>query len=75
VTGGQPTFDQLKKASEAGFKTVINLRTNAEQPSPAQESSWAEDGCDYSEGLTITGSIAMTKGLTHVSPSSIRLMI
>lgn len=42
VTGGQPTFDQFKKASESGFKTIINLRSKREMPSPAQESSWVE---------------------------------
>ncbi|MFQ5788120.1 MAG: hypothetical protein ACE5H1_09090, partial [Thermodesulfobacteriota bacterium] len=42
LTGGQPTFDQLKKASETGFKTVINLRTDGELPDPEQESTWVE---------------------------------
>ncbi len=60
VTGGQPTFDQMKKASEAGFKTVINLRTDAEQPSPAEESSWIEElGMKY-----VHIPVAGAKGLT-----------
>ncbi len=60
VTGGQPTFDQLKKASELGFKTVINLRTDAEQPGPAQESSWVEElGMKY-----VHIPVAGTKGIT-----------
>ena len=29
-TGGQPTDDGLKRLKEAGFKTVVNLRTEAE---------------------------------------------
>ncbi|GJQ58138.1 MAG: hypothetical protein D8M57_07500 [Candidatus Scalindua sp. AMX11] len=40
VTGGQPTYDQLKVAHESGFKVVVNLRTDKEIPSPAQESLW-----------------------------------
>ena len=43
VTGGQPTFAQLKMAHDEGFKAVVNLRTGKEQPSPAEESSWVEE--------------------------------
>ena len=43
VTGGQPTFDQLRMAHEAGFKAIVNLRTDKEQPSPAEESTWVEE--------------------------------
>ena len=61
LTGGQPTFDQLKKASETGFKAVINLRTDGELPDPEQESTWVEGfGMKYfhipvagAEGLTL----------------------
>jgi len=42
LTGGQPTFEQLKKAGETGFKAVINLRTAGERPDPEQESTWVE---------------------------------
>jgi uncharacterized protein (TIGR01244 family) len=42
LTGGQPTFEQLKKASKTGFKAVINLRTDGELPAPEQESTWVE---------------------------------
>ncbi len=42
LTGGQPTFDQIKQASETGFKVVINLRTDNELPDPAQEQAWVE---------------------------------
>jgi len=60
LTGGQPTFDQIKQASETGFKAVINLRTDNELPDPAQELSWVEgSGMKYfhipisvPEGLT-----------------------
>lgn len=61
LTGGQPTFDQLKKASETGFKAVINLRADGELPDPEQESTWVEGlGMKYfhipvagAEGLTL----------------------
>ena len=43
VTGGQPTFAKLKMARDGGFKVVVNLRTDKEQPSPAEESSWIEE--------------------------------
>ena len=43
VTGGQPTFAQLKMAHDEGFKVVVNLRTDKEQPGPAEESSWVEE--------------------------------
>ena len=44
LTGGQPTFDQIKQAAETGFKSVINLRTDNELPDPDQELTWVE-GC------------------------------
>ncbi len=44
LTGGQPTFDQIKQAAETGFKAVINLRTDNELPDPDQELTWVE-GC------------------------------
>jgi len=43
VTGGQPTFAELKMAHDEGFKAVVNLRTEKEQPSPAEESTWVEE--------------------------------
>ena len=42
LTGGQPTFDQIKQAAETGFKTVINLRADNELPPPEQEKIWVE---------------------------------
>jgi uncharacterized protein (TIGR01244 family) len=42
LTGGQPTFDQIKQAAETGFKAVVNLRTDKELPDPAQELTWVE---------------------------------
>jgi uncharacterized protein (TIGR01244 family) len=61
LTGGQPTFEQLKKAGETGFKAVINLRTAGERPDPEQESIWVKGfGMEYfhipvagSKGLTV----------------------
>lgn len=60
LTGGQPTFDQIKQAAETGFKAVINLRTDNELPDPVQELGWVEEsGMKYfhipisvPEGLT-----------------------
>jgi uncharacterized protein (TIGR01244 family) len=60
LTGGQPTFDQIKQAAETGFKAIINLRTDNELPDPAQELTWVEgSGMKYfhipisvPEGLT-----------------------
>ncbi len=73
VTGGQPTFDQLKKAGELGFKTIINLRTDAEQPSPAQELSWVEElgmkfvhiPVDGVKGLTLQNTKALASALLN----------
>ena len=60
LTGGQPTFDQIKKAGETGFKAVINLRTDRELPDPAQELTWVEgSGMKY-----IHIPIVVTEGLT-----------
>ncbi len=42
LTGGQPTFEQIKQAGETGFRTVINLRTDKELPDPAQELTWVK---------------------------------
>lgn len=61
LTGGQPTFDQIKQAGETGFKAVINLRTENELPDPDQELTWVETaGMKYihipvagAEGLTL----------------------
>ena len=60
LTGGQPTFDQLKKASETGFKAVINLRTDGELPDPEQESTWVEGlGMKYFH-IPVTGAEGLT---------------
>ncbi|KHE91348.1 MAG: hypothetical protein K8F52_05850 [Candidatus Scalindua rubra] len=48
LTGGQPTFDQVKQAAETGFKAVINLRAGNELPDPEQERVWVEgSGMEY----------------------------
>jgi uncharacterized protein (TIGR01244 family) len=73
VTGGQPTYDQLKRAGELGFKTIINLRTDAEQPSPAQESSWVKElGMKYisipvdgAKGLNLENSKLLEEALSR----------
>jgi uncharacterized protein (TIGR01244 family) len=60
LTGGQPTFDQIKQASETGFKAVINLRTDNEIPDPDQEKVWVEgSGMKY-----IHIPISVTSGFT-----------
>ncbi len=37
VSGGQPSLEQLRKAKEAGFVTVINLRTEGEKGAKKDE--------------------------------------
>lgn len=72
LTGGQPTFDQLKKAGETGFKAVINLRTDGELPDPEQESTWVEGfGMKYfhipvsgAEGLTLENTKLFAEALS-----------
>lgn len=60
LTGGQPTFDQLKQAAETGFKAVINLRAKNELPDTDQEKVWVEgSGMNY-----IHIPVAVTEGLT-----------
>lgn len=36
LTGGQPTEEQIEQAAQAGYRTVVNLRT------PGEEGSWDE---------------------------------
>ena len=72
LTGGQPTFEQLKKAGETGFKAVINLRTDGELPDPEQESTWVEGlGMKYfhipvagTEGLTLENTQLFAEALS-----------
>jgi uncharacterized protein (TIGR01244 family) len=72
LTGGQPTFEQLKKASETGFKAVINLRTAGERPDPEQESTWVKGfGMKYfhipvagAEGLTVQNAKLFAEALS-----------
>ncbi len=72
LTGGQPTFEQLKKAGETGFKVVINLRTDGELPDPEQESTWVEGfGMKYFhipvagvEGLTLENTKLFAEALS-----------
>ena len=72
LTGGQPTFEQLKKASETGFKAVINLRTDGELPDPEQESTWVEGlGMKYfhipvagAEGLSLENTKLLAEALS-----------
>ncbi|RMG42887.1 MAG: hypothetical protein D6718_13295 [Acidobacteria bacterium] len=37
LTGGQPTAEQLRRAAEAGYRTVVNLRTEGEAGSLPDE--------------------------------------
>lgn len=47
LTGGQPSEDDLRRAAAAGYKTVINLRTEGE-PIPFDERALVEQlGMDY----------------------------
>jgi len=72
LTGGQPTFEQLKKAGETGFKAVINLRTDRERPDPEQESTWVKGfGMKYfhipvagARGLTVQNAQLFAEALS-----------
>ena len=72
LTGGQPTFEQLKKAGETGFKAVINLRTAGERPDPEQESTWVKGfGMEYfhipvagAKGLTVQNAQLFAEALS-----------
>ncbi|MHC4267909.1 MAG: protein tyrosine phosphatase family protein [Planctomycetota bacterium] len=66
LTGGQPTFDQIKQAGETGFKTVINLRTDKELPDPDQELTWVEGaGMKYIH-ISVAGAEGLTRENTRV---------
>lgn len=58
VTGGQPSIDQLRLASEKGFRTVINLRTPDE--SPVGREAVEAAGMSY-VSLPIAGAAALTE--------------
>ena len=72
LTGGQPTFEQLEKAGETGFKAVINLRTAGERPDPEQESTWVKGfGMKYfhipvagARGLTVQNAQLFAEALS-----------
>jgi len=60
VTGGQPTKESLIGAARAGVRTVIDLRTEAENPPHKTELRWARDNrmdyirlpIEHEDGLT-----------------------
>ncbi|MEM7050141.1 MAG: sulfur transferase domain-containing protein [Acidobacteriota bacterium] len=58
VSGGQPTADQLAAAQEAGFQTVINLRTEGEPG--ARQAEVEAFGLSYVE-LPIAGAAGLTR--------------
>jgi uncharacterized protein (TIGR01244 family) len=66
LTGGQPTFEQIKQAGETGFRSVINLRTDKELPDPAQELTWVEGaGMKYIH-IPVDGAEGFTRENTKV---------
>ncbi len=72
LTGGQPTFDQIKQAGKTGFKAVINLRTDKELPDPAQELTWVKGAgmkyihipVDGAEGFTREKATAFAEAIS-----------
>ena len=54
LTGGQPTPEQFDEISQAGYRTVINLRGEGEEGRWDEASRAAELGLEYLE-LPITG--------------------
>lgn len=62
LTAGQPTEDDLRAASEAGFRTVINLRTKGERGELVGEEARVKDlGMRY-VSIPIRGVEGLTPG-------------
>ena len=66
LTGGQPTPEQLDELAQAGYKTVVNLRTEGEEGDWDAAARSAELGLDYrrlpistADGLDVTGATAL----------------
>ena len=59
VSGGQPSEDQLRMAAEAGYKTVINLRTPGESGLEDEAAIVGELGMTY-VSLPIDGEAGIT---------------
>lgn len=59
LTGGQPTVEQFEQAAQAGYRTVVNLRSLGEQGSWDEAAKAAELGLRY-----VAIPIAGTDGLT-----------
>ncbi len=59
LTGGQPTEEQFAEAAEAGYRTIINLRTRGEDGTWDEASKAEELGVDY-----IAIPVAGVNGLT-----------
>lgn len=47
LTGGQPTPEQFEEAAQAGYRTVVNLRTEGEKGSWDEAAKAAELGLRY----------------------------
>jgi uncharacterized protein (TIGR01244 family) len=59
LTAGQPTAAQLEAAKVAGYKTIVNLRPAAEDPSFDEAAKVAELGLEYI-AIPITGAPDLT---------------
>ena len=47
ATAGQPEQEHLKKLAEAGYRTVLDLRTSEEDPSFDESASVRGAGMEY----------------------------
>ncbi len=59
LTGGQPTVEQLEAAAQAGFRTIVNLRTPGEQGSWDEAPKAMELGLRY-EAIPMAGADGLT---------------
>ena len=60
LTGGQPTPEQLERAAAAGYRTIINLRTDAEEGFDWEEAAVAELGMRYVM-IPVAGAAGLTR--------------
>jgi uncharacterized protein (TIGR01244 family) len=62
LSGGQPTPEQIERAADAGFRTVINLRTEAEK---ADGYAWEPELVEQLGMRYVHIPVAGAKGLTR----------
>ncbi len=59
LTGGQPTEEQFALAAEAGYRTIVNLRTEGEDGTWDEASKAADLGMDYIS-IPVAGAAGLT---------------